>query len=106
MSATAPHGFRLRIRLQPRAARTRIVGCSGEVIKVQVHAPPVDGAANAALIALLADTLDLPQRAVRIVRGTTSRDKLVDIDSPDPAASQCRLRNALPPSVDKTRGGD
>jgi len=106
MSVSAPNTLRLRIRLQPRAARSRIVGRHGEVIKVQVHAPPVDGAANAALIELLADMLAVPRRAVRIVRGTTSRDKLVDIECPDPAASRHRLDQALPPCVDKTRGGD
>lgn len=78
--------LRLRVHLQPRASRSRIVGRHGDGLKVQVHAPPVDGAANAALVELLADTLGLPRRAVRIVRGATARDKVVEIDCPDPDA--------------------
>ena len=98
--------LRLQIRLQPRAARTRIVGRQGDVIKVQVNAPPVDGAANAALIDLLANTLGVRRRTVRIVRGNTSRDKLVEIHSADSAAVLRRLEDALLASVDKTPAGD
>jgi YggT family protein len=99
-----PAALRLHIHLQPRAARSRIVGRHGDAIKIQVHAPPVDGAANAALIDLLADTLDVPRRAVRIVQGATGRDKLVEIQSSDPAACRQRLEAALQPRVDKAGG--
>jgi uncharacterized protein len=100
------HTLRLQVHLQPRAAHTRIVGRHGTAIKVQVHAPPVDGAANLALIDLLARLLEVPKRAVRIVQGTTSRDKLVEIDSTDLAACQRRLDAVLPPRVDKAGRGD
>jgi len=62
---------------------------------VQVHAAPVGGAANAALLELLADTLGLPHRAVRIVRGAASRDKLVEIHTGDLRACRQRLEDVL-----------
>ncbi len=96
-----PTALRLQIHLQPRAAQTRIVGRHGDALKVQVHAPPVGGAANAALVALLADTLRLPRRAIRILRGTTGREKLVEVDCPDPAACLKQLHAR----VDKEKGG-
>ena len=96
--------LRLRIHLQPRAARNGIVGQRGDAIRVQVHAPPIEGAANAALVDLLAATLAVPRRAVRILRGTTSREKLVEIESPDIAACERRLGDALKARVDKRRG--
>jgi uncharacterized protein len=100
------HTLRLQVHLQPRAAHTRIVGRHGAAIKVQVHAAPVDGAANLALVELLAQLLDVPKRAVRIVQGATSRDKLVEIDSADLAACRRRLDAVLPPRVDKAGRGD
>jgi uncharacterized protein (TIGR00251 family) len=60
-------------------------GAHGEALKVRLTTPPVDGAANAALIDLLADALSLPRRAVRIVSGQTSRTKVVEIDGIAPA---------------------
>ncbi|MFI5365942.1 MAG: DUF167 domain-containing protein [Candidatus Binatia bacterium] len=96
--------LRLRVHLQPRAARTRIVGWHGDAIKIQVHAAPVEGAANAALIELLARTLAVPRRAVRIVQGGTGRHKLVEIENADPAACRARLEEAVQPRVDKPGG--
>ena len=98
--------LRLQIHLQPRAAHNRVVGRHGEAIKVQVHAAPVEGAANAALVDLLAEVLAVPRRAVRIVQGSTRRDKLVEIESADPAACRRRLHAALQPRVDKREGRD
>ena len=96
-----PAVLRLQIHLQPRAARNRIVGVHGDALKVQVHAPPVEGAANAALLELLAETLAVPRRAIRIVQGTASRNKVVEIDAADPAACQRRLDALLETRVDK-----
>lgn len=93
--AAEPAVLRLQVHLQPRASRNRIAGRHGEVIKVQVHAPPVAGAANAALIDLLADALQVPRRAVSIMRGETSRIKLVEVRGSDPAACRLRLEAAL-----------
>ena len=70
---------RFGVRVQPRAARTEIVGVHGDALKVRVTAPPVGGAANAALVALLADALGVQKRDVRVVSGESSRSKIVEI---------------------------
>ncbi len=97
--------WRLQIQLQPRASQNRIVGRHGDVLKVQVHAPPVEGAANAALIELLAAALAVPRRAVRIIRGATSRTKLIEVDL-DGVTAAFRLEKALEARVDKQKPGE
>jgi len=74
------------VHVQPRASRSEIVGLHGAALKVRLHAPPVDGAANEALVMLLATRLGVPTRAVRIVAGGTSRAKTVEIDGTTEAA--------------------
>jgi uncharacterized protein len=70
----------LRVRVQPRAPRSEIVGWRADgTLSVRVAAPPVDGQANAALAALLAGALDLPPSAVTVAHGAHARDKLVRI---------------------------
>ena len=100
---TRRHGtagvVRLRIHVQPRATRNHIAGRHGEAWKVQVHAAPEDGAANAALIALLAEELGVPRRSIRIVFGATARDKLIEIAGADPVECQRRLQAALGPAA-------
>ena len=68
-------GVYLAVKLQPRASRNEIGEPLGDELKIKVTAPPVDAAANEALIRLLADTLDCPRGAVQLVRGQTSRHK-------------------------------
>jgi len=72
-------GVTLAIKLQPRASRTEIGELNGSELRIKVTAPPVDSAANEALIALLAETLDCPRGKVQLVRGQTSRNKVVKI---------------------------
>ena len=62
-------GARLELLVQPRASRSRVVGPHGDRLKVQIAAPPVDGAANAAVVALVAAEAGVPKRAVTLVRG-------------------------------------
>lgn len=73
---------RLTIRLTPRAAADRVDGVADGVLRCRVAAPPVDGAANDALVALLARELRLPRGAIRVVRGATGRSKVVELDGP------------------------
>lgn len=72
-------GVRLKIRVVPRAARTEVAGLHGDALKIRLHAPPVDGAANEALIKFLADALGLSRSAVHIARGHTGRSKEITI---------------------------
>jgi uncharacterized protein (TIGR00251 family) len=74
------NGLLLAIRVQPRASRTELAGILGAELKIKVTAPPVDSAANDALVAFLADTLDLPKRAVTLIRGQTSRHKVLRLE--------------------------
>ncbi len=82
MSALLIHvvgsAVRFSVRVQPRASRTEIAGLHGTALKVRVHAPPVDGAANDAVIELLAKRLRIPRSNVRVISGATARSKLVE----------------------------
>ena len=71
---------RFTVRVQPRASRSEVAGLHGDALKVRLAAPPVDGAANEALVRLLAELLDVPRRAVRIEGGHASRSKLVEVE--------------------------
>jgi uncharacterized protein (TIGR00251 family) len=74
-------GVRFNVHVQPRASTSAIAGLHGDAIRIRLAAPPVDGAANDALIEFLAEHCSVPKRAVRIVAGAQSRAKIVEIDS-------------------------
>jgi len=74
---SGPDGLLLAVKVLPRASSNEIVGTSGSELRIKVTAPPVDSAANAALLRFLADVLDCPRNHVELVRGHTSRHKLV-----------------------------
>jgi uncharacterized protein len=76
---SGPSGLTFAVRVTPRAGRTLIAGVRGNALAVRLAAAPVDGAANDALIAFLAETFDRPRRDITIVAGSTSRDKRVAI---------------------------
>src|SRR5712692_7345981 len=69
----------LSLRVQPRASRNAVVGWTGDTLNIRLMAPPVEGAANAACLAFLADLLDLPRAQVVLLRGERSRNKVVQI---------------------------
>ena len=75
----------LQIRVTPRARRNALGGMEGGVLAVRLAAPPVEGAANDALIEFLAASLRLPRRDIRIVSGGHSRRKRVAIAGMTPA---------------------
>ena len=81
---------RFAVRLTPRAALDRIDGVSDGVLRARVGAPAVEGAANNALVRLIAEELGVARSAVRIVAGASSRQKLVVIDGADPDAVVAR----------------
>lgn len=76
-------GVRISIRVQPRASRDDVGGLHGDALKVRVTAPAVEGAANAAVIELLAATFGVSRRAVTLVAGAASRSKIVEIEGVD-----------------------
>jgi uncharacterized protein (TIGR00251 family) len=73
----------LTVRLQPRARRDEVVGERNGAIVVRVTAPPVDGRANDALCRLIAKVAGVAPSRVQVVRGHTSRDKVVRVDGID-----------------------
>lgn len=81
----------LNIRLQPRARRNEIVGVRDGALVVRVTAPPVDGKANGALCKLLAKALGVAPSTVAVVRGQSSRDKVVRVDGVDAEVALERL---------------
>ncbi|MCK9485793.1 MAG: DUF167 domain-containing protein [Dehalococcoidia bacterium] len=82
---------RIAVRLSPRASREAIVGEREGALQVRVTAPPVDGAANEALVRLIAKRLRVAKGAVTIVSGETSRIKVVQVDGLDQATARSRL---------------
>ena len=79
MTPTKPG--RISIRLQPRASRDELLGLNEEgALRVRVRAAPVDGAANAALIQLLAKRLGLVKSKVKLISGATARNKIVEVE--------------------------
>lgn len=77
---TLARGVRFDVRVQPRASRSEVTGEQEGALRVRLAAPPVNGAANEALVELLAKLLHVAKRDVRIVTGATSRRKLVEVD--------------------------
>jgi len=70
---------RLQLQVQPRASRTEVAGPHGGALRIRLAAPPVDGEANAELVAFLARRLRVPKAAVTIVRGKSGRRKVVEV---------------------------
>jgi len=70
----------LTVKFQPRASKNEIIGFKEEKLWIRVTAPPVDNQANEALIELLAEKLEIRKSAIRIIAGTQSRIKTLEID--------------------------
>lgn len=72
-------GVRLEVKVQPRSSRNQVIGEQEQALKVKLTAPPVEGEANAALVEFLAGYLKLPRKDIKIIKGETSRHKIVEI---------------------------
>src|SRR5437764_14876308 len=81
----------LAVKVQPRASKNEIGEALGNELKIKVTAPPVDSAANEALVRFLAENLDCPRHAVQLVRGHTSRHKIVSVQGISPAELLAKL---------------
>ena len=73
----SPEGAILNLRIVPRASKNAIQGEHGDALKIRLCAPPVDGAANSALVEFLAETFSLPRARVQLLSGAASRNKRV-----------------------------
>ena len=91
MGAMSGESALLTIRVQPRAKRDEVVGERAGAIVIRLAAPPVDGKANAALTAFIAQAAGVPRSRVEIVRGARSRDKVVRVTG----VAEGALRRAL-----------
>jgi uncharacterized protein (TIGR00251 family) len=91
LTVAGPDAAQIKVRLQPRSKRDEIVGERDGVLVVRVTAPAREGKANEALCALMARRLRIGRRRVAIVRGSSSRDKVVRIEG----VTTAELRSAL-----------
>lgn len=81
-------GVEIEIHVITRAQTSQFAGERGGVLLVRLAAPPVDGAANDALLQLLSERLSRPRRAIRLIKGERSRSKRVAIDGISAADAQ------------------
>lgn len=91
LQITGKGDLQVTVHVQPGAKTTACAGVHGDALKIRLHAPPVDGKANQALIAWLAKTLDCPQSAIELIRGQTSRRKTLSISTDQAAAVHRQL---------------
>lgn len=91
-ASAAPSACTLAIKAIPNAPRSEVIGWLGDALKVKVHAPPVEGRATAALCEFLADELGLPRRAVTVLRGDLSRQKVLRFEGLTLADLKARLK--------------
>ena len=94
-----PAGATFQVKVHPRARKNAITGVVGEALKLALTAPPVEGRANEACIAFLAEFLNVPRSSVTIAAGDTCRRKLIRVAGLRAAEVQDRLRAALDASA-------
>ncbi|MBI5654302.1 DUF167 domain-containing protein [Candidatus Uhrbacteria bacterium] len=70
---------KISIRVIPNASKTEVAGKEGATWKIRLAAPPVDGKANGALIKFLSDVLDIPKSSIEVLKGHSSKQKIVEI---------------------------
>ncbi len=85
----------IHVHVQPRSSRNEIVRQEGDVWWVRLAAPPVEGKANAALVAYLSEVLDIPRSQITITRGLSSRQKAVAVEGLLEAEAHRRLGEAV-----------
>jgi len=91
MLSESPGGVTFNVKVIPRAKRDEIVGVENDAVKIRLNAPPVDRRANEALVKFLAQKLGVARSNVEIVRGETSRHKVVQVRGVSAATVRERL---------------
>jgi uncharacterized protein (TIGR00251 family) len=76
-----PGGVRLAVQIQANAKKTEVIGVLDDALKLKLHAQPIEGKANEALIRYLSDTLAVPRSAITLTHGQTNKRKLLEIAS-------------------------
>jgi uncharacterized protein (TIGR00251 family) len=89
-------GITFAVKVLPRASRNEIVGVQDGVLRIRLTAPPLEGAANKALVKFLAGALDVPKQDITILAGHTSRQKVIAVASLSPQELSIRLQDHLP----------
>jgi uncharacterized protein (TIGR00251 family) len=79
-----PGGVRFEVKVQPRSSKNQVAGEQEGVLKIKLTAPPVDGEANQALIAYLSDCFKVPKKNISLLKGDSSRHKLLEIKGVGP----------------------
>ncbi len=95
LTTTKEGAVRFEVAAKPRARKSQLSGVREGALVVQIAAPPVDGAANAELVATLARTLGVPRRDVELVKGDASRTKVVEVRGLALDVVRARLAEAL-----------
>ena len=99
MLRSAADGITLAVRAQPGAKRTAVTGVYGEgaaaQLKIAVHAPPLEGRANQALIAFLAESFSIPRSAIELTSGELSRSKVLLLRGVTLARGAARLAELI-----------
>lgn len=76
-------GITFKVRVEPRSSKKGISGLIGDAIKIRVNAPPVGGAANEELIEILSEEFSVKKTSIKILKGHSSRNKVVEIEGID-----------------------
>lgn len=87
--------IRFEVHAKPRAKKSKVLGERGDAVEIALAAPPVDGAANEELVRFVAKVLAIRQRDLELVRGDTSREKLLAVRGLTAAEIESRLRAAF-----------
>jgi uncharacterized protein (TIGR00251 family) len=90
-----PQGATFAVKVHPCARKNAITGETGDALKLNLTAPPVEGKANQACIKFLADLLDVPRSSITIAAGETSRSKLIRVSGLTAAQVAERLRAGM-----------
>jgi uncharacterized protein (TIGR00251 family) len=94
-------GTVLAIVVAPRSSKTGVDRVEANAVRIRVAAPPVDGAANTALLRYLAEVFDRPKSSVRLISGATGKRKRVLIEGRSPADVAARIQRLLAPASAK-----